>query len=282
MSRRQRIRLIALDLDGTLLDSSGGVPERNRVALRRAALSRSSGGVVVALASGRMTDCIEPTASRLGMDCPVIAYNGALVRDSMRDSKARGREIIFHRPVEAACGERLVEFCRGRYMLNFYWEESLYAEGSEPLRPYAEIYARQTGARYNFLPDLRELSGREPTKLILITDPPERDRLYGRFARELGEELTIIKTNPEYLEFLNKGADKGVALMELAQHYGFAPEEVMAFGDGDNDAPMLAAAGTGIALANGSELAKASADVVSELDNDSCAVAEAVERLVLS
>ncbi len=272
------IRLIALDLDGTLLDSSGRVPERNRNALREAAMVRGErGGVVIALASGRMTDCITPFADALGLDCHIIAYNGGMARRC----EAEGRQVVFHRPLEARYGSELIDFCRDRYMLNFYDDDKLYAQGAPELRRFAGIYSDQTGAVYNFVGDLGPFADRDPTKLILITDPPERDRLYDEWAARRGEETTIVKTNPEYLEFLNRDTDKGVALMALGETLGFSRDEIMALGDGDNDAQMLAAAGLGIAMANASPLSKRSAQLVSELTNDECAVAEALGRYVL-
>lgn len=279
MTDEMTIRLIALDLDGTLLDSSSHVPERNRNALREAAGVRGErGGVVIALASGRMTDCITPFAGELGLDCYIMAYNGAMIRGP----EAEGRATIFHRPLQARYGAELIDYCRDRYMLNFYDDDKLYAQGAPGLRRYADIYANQTGAVYHFVDDLAGLAEKEPTKLILITDPPERDRLHDELAARWGEVTTIVKTNPEYLEFLNRDTDKGVALMMLGETLGLAREEIMALGDGDNDAPMLAAAGLGIAMANAGSLSKRSAKLVSELTNDEFAVAEAIERYVLA
>ncbi len=278
IANEMTIRLIALDLDGTLLDSSSHVPGRNRNALREAAGVRGErDGVVIALASGRMTDCITPSADALGLDCYIIAYNGGMTRRC----EAEGRQVVFHRPLEARYGRELIDYCRDRYMLNFYDDDKLYAQGAPGLRRYADIYANQTGAVYHFVDDLAGLAEKEPTKLILITDPPERDRLHDEWAERWGAETTIVKTNPEYLEFLNRDTDKGVALMALGETLGFSREEIMALGDGDNDAPMLAAAGLGIAMANASPLSKKSAKLVSELTNDEFAVAEALEMHVL-
>lgn len=271
------IRLIALDLDGTLLDSWGRIPGRNRLALRAAA----ERGVVIALASGRMTDCITPFAEEIGLDCHVMAYNGGMVRSPPGVGWAEGREVLFHRPLQASYGGALIEYCRDRYMLNFYHDDRLYAQGAPDLRRYADIYSNQTGAVYDFVDDLGRFAGSEPTKLILITDPPERDRLYDEWVGRWGGETTIVKTNPEYLEFLNRDTDKGVALRALGEALGLSTREIMALGDGDNDAQMLREAGLGVAMANASPLSKKSARVVSELTNDQCAVADAVERYVL-
>ncbi|MHC4252566.1 MAG: Cof-type HAD-IIB family hydrolase [Planctomycetota bacterium] len=273
MARDRRIRLIALDLDGTLLNSEKTISPRNRTALRRA----SDAGVVVALASGRMTDCIAPTAERLGIDCPIIAYNGGMARGRAAD----GRPVLFHRPLEARYSKELTDFCRGRYLLNVYFDDKVYAEETPALRRFAEIYSTRTGAVYEFVPDLGPFEGQDTTKAIIITDPPERDRLHAEWSPRWGDETTIVRTDPEYLEFMERGTDKGVALVGLCEALGIPIEAAMACGDGDNDAEMLAAAGLGVAMANASPRTLAAADEVSPRTNLEDAVADAVERHVL-
>ncbi|MHC4253026.1 MAG: HAD family hydrolase, partial [Planctomycetota bacterium] len=126
MPDHKPIRLVALDLDGTLFDEEKKIPPRNRDALRAAA----DAGVVIALASGRMTDCIGPAADALGIDCPIIGYNGGLVRGKAAD----GRPVMFDRPLDARYGSELIDYCRGRYLLNFYDDDRLYAEDGGVMR----------------------------------------------------------------------------------------------------------------------------------------------------
>jgi hydroxymethylpyrimidine pyrophosphatase-like HAD family hydrolase len=89
-----------------------------------------------------------------------------------------------------------------------------------------------------------------------------------------------MRTNPEYLEFYHLAAGKGRALAALAQHYGIAQAETMAFGDNDNDVSMLEWAGLGVAVANANAATRAAADWVSPLTNNQSAVADALSRLV--
>jgi len=231
LTKHGPIRLIALDLDGTLFNKDKTISPRNRSALRRA----SDAGVVIALASGRMTDCISPAADALGIDCPIIAYNGGMVRGLAAD----GRPVLFHRPLTARYCDELIDFCRGRYLLNVYYDDTLYAEEMPELRRFSEIYATRTGAVYEYVPDLGPFAGRDATKAVIIADPPERERLYEEWSPRWGDETTIVKTDPEYLEFMERGTDKGVALAGLCDSLGVPPEAAMACGDGDNDAEML-------------------------------------------
>jgi len=274
------IRMIALDLDGTLLDDGGTIARENSRVLREYA----GRGVVIVLASGRMTDCVSPFADMLGIDCPLLVYNGAMVRDT----KEKNRDIVFHCPLESVHGDLLIEYCgRNGFHLNYYLDDVLYAQDVPSLRGYAEIYSRQTGAVFHFVRDLRRFRGRSPTKCILITDPYNeedptraRDYQFEHFSSLLGGEVNVVKTNPEYLEFLNGRVDKAVGLSKLAQEYGIDRESIVAFGDGENDREMLAFAGTGVAPANAKDSVKKTADIVLEETNNEAVVARYLSRFL--
>jgi len=274
-------KLVALDLDGTLLNAESEVSEADAQALRDFA---HAGGVVV-LASGRMTDNIRPFYDSLGLDGPTIAYNGALTRTSA----AEGATVILETSLPARYADELIDYTEREHLqLNYYHEEKLYAREEPSLRRFADLYSAQTGAVFHFLPDLHRFRGCEPTKLIIVTDPTvpghpdprHRDELYAVWKQRWGEQVTVMRTNPEYLEFYHCEASKGRALLAVADHYGIDPSLTLAFGDNFNDVSMLRAAGCGVAVANANEEAKAMADWVSSLTNDEHAVADAIEKLV--
>src|SRR5688572_5483590 len=166
MTCTSRIRLIALDIDGTLLDDQKKLPVANRDALRKAA----ERGVRVAIASGRMIPSIEPIEHLLEMDCAIIAYNGGKVVST----RAEGRSCLQHLPLPAEFAEVLIRFSQERdYLLNFYLDDALYADDSPRRSEFMAIYSGRTGARYH-LTDLRRFVGQAPTKLILLAEPAER------------------------------------------------------------------------------------------------------------
>jgi Cof subfamily protein (haloacid dehalogenase superfamily) len=274
-------RLIALDLDGTLLNDRREVSSRDATALRRFA---QSGGLVV-LASGRMTANIRPFYDALGIDGPSIGYNGALARDSL----TAGAGVIVETPLPARYADELLDYTRREHFhLNYYLDEQLYASDDPDLRRFADLYSAQTGALFSFVADLERFRGCEPTKCILVTDPTvpgrpdprHRDELYDVWHERWGAQVTVMKTNPEYLEFYHRDASKATALAAVAHHYGIEQSLTLTFGDNYNDLSMLKWAGCGVAVANAAPGVKDGVDWVSPLTNNESAVADAIERLV--
>jgi len=276
-------RILALDLDGTLLNARGAVSAEDAAALRRFA---EAGGTVV-LASGRMTATIRTHQRALGLDGPTIAYNGAMVREPEAD----GGKVILHRPLPARYADELIEYALAeRLCLNYYLEEVLYARDDPELRRFSDLYTSRTGAVLRFLPDLRVFKGRDPTKALIVTDrtlpgapdPRHRDELYQLWRGRWGDQIMVERSEPEYLEFLHPQAHKGAALAAVAERYGVDRSLVLAIGDSFNDVTMLEWAGCGVAVANAAQEAKRAADWVSPLSHDDSAVADVVARLVVT
>ena len=274
-------RIIALDLDGTLLNDAGTVSPEDLQALQAVAAR----GVTIVFASGRMTESIRLYTKDLHLDGPLISYNGAM----LNDSRACGEGILFHMPLSAAHADELIAYTSAeRFHLNYYLDETLYAREDPTLRRFSDIYHSRTGSEFCFVPDLGRFKGNSPTKLILITDPsdPEqpdprhRDELYARWQDKWAGQVDLVRTDPEYLEFMNPGANKGTALAALARHLGVAQEQVIAIGDGRNDTPMIAWAGLGVAVANAKAEVLATAKYISPKTNNESAVAGVIKQFV--
>ncbi len=271
----KRIRFVALDLDGTLLDDRKHLPADNREALQEV----ERRGLFISIASGRMISTIETIEAQLGIDSIIIAYNGAKVLGQSRE----GRPLLVHKPVPAEIAEFFIRFSQEHgYLLNLYYEDRLYAEDGLLRRPFMEIYSTRTGAEYNLVSSLeKEFAGVCPTKLILLTHRSERDRLHDELGAKLSGQAFITKSEPEYLEIMAAGVDKGSVFPLIANHYGVLTDEMMAVGDAENDIGMLRAAGLGVALANSPSEVKAAADVVTERTNNDGGAAEAIRRWAL-
>ena len=201
----KKFRLLALDIDGTLLDDNKEIPAANRQALAKAVEQ----GVQVAIASGRMTPRIDAVAEELGIDPIIIAYNGGKVLAPRREE----RRMLVHEPLPAPVAERFIQFSQKEgLLLNFYHEDRLYAEDGAQRRPLMEIYSRRTGAEYVIESDLARFMGITPTKLILLAEPARRDLLYEEFKEELGERAFLAKSEPEYLEIMAPKVNKGSSI----------------------------------------------------------------------
>ncbi|QVL36305.1 Cof-type HAD-IIB family hydrolase [Aminirod propionatiphilus] len=264
------IRLVAADLDDTLLDSAGTLRPRTLEAIE--ACRRR--GVVVTVASGRMFRSIAPYGALMGDNLTLIAYNGGLIREA-----ASGRTLR-HRTVEAGLAAEVRALCRRRgWYVQTYIDDELYVESRDDDR--ARAYEKLAAIEAIPLGDAYwDLDG-EPTKMLLIDDATAMVSIAEEMRSRFAGRLSLPRSKPGYLEVVPLDVDKGRALAFLARSMGLGREEVMAIGDGENDLTMIEWAGLGVAMANGSPLARERAAIVTA-SNDDDGVALALERHVLS
>jgi Cof subfamily protein (haloacid dehalogenase superfamily) len=224
-------RILALDLDRTLLNDDHQISPQDAKALQEAAAR----GIHIVFASGRMSASIRLFTKPLDLDGPIVSYNGAMARDS----RARGDGVLLEIPLAARYADELIEYAgKEGFHLNYYLEETLFARDDPELRRFADLYHSRTGSPYQFVSDLERFKGCSPTKIILLADPSEaanphprnRDEQYQLWKSRWGDEVNIVRTDPEYLEFMNPKATKGAALEAIARHLGVPREEVIAMG----------------------------------------------------
>lgn len=259
------IKLIAADLDGTLLDADRGVsPETLRVIT----WIRSK-GVMVVLATGRTYEGVRGIYDVLGLDSPVITNNGGLIYDPATETVLAGN------PLPSTVLRSLLEWLdeRGLYY-QFYTRETIY---TRHLRFLSEEWARKNAT----LPEQQririELLGDGPLpealetelfyKLLVMDGSPDviaevRDHIDA--IPEL--ETTISIENG--LDIMCAGINKGYGLKRLAEMLGILPEEIMALGDQENDIEMLQYAGVGVAMENAPIHVKEHADRIAPLHNE--------------
>jgi Cof subfamily protein (haloacid dehalogenase superfamily) len=266
--------MIALDLDGTLLKSNASVSSRNRKALQAA----HKNGIEIVLASGRMTPAMEDAAAQLGFDVHLVSYNGAAVCSQ----HAHKRERLFHQPLPAAVAKDLFQVARERRLqVNFYHNDVIVSEDAPHLRPHIDVYRSRTQSPFRFVDRLDDYLHESPTKMLFVVDPAIRNPLSEELARSFGQRATIVRTDPEYLEFLDPAIDKGRGVERLAAMLNIPMQAIMAMGDGENDVTMLRSVGFGVSVANAGAPAKSAAKSVTQNDHNNDAVAEAIERWVL-
>jgi hypothetical protein len=258
--------LLALDVDGTLLDSRHRIPPAVASAVRRVRAL----GVPVVLATSRPPLAVWPILARLGLvePLPFIACQGALTGAY----SASGRFVVLdRRPMDVARALAVVALA-DRHGLSASW-----FSGERWLVGAVDAQVVQEAEIVGFTPTVADLSaeGEGPEKLLLLSDLPApglADSL------DLPPGVVVVESTPTHFEVTAAGVDKETALARVCRGLGIARNEVAAMGDGRNDRSMLEWAGTSISPANGHPDVLAVADLVVP-SNDEDAVARAVDLL---
>ena len=272
-----KIKLIAMDMDGTLLDDEQRIPAANLTALKDAV----SQGVCIAICSGRSANDVSYFASDAGLnDCVIISLNGACCLEAPHKKPYslhtvpppvadRVTEILLRHGVTFACFQQ----SRVIVLQNDHKAEKL-NWGTHVARDNVNAYAYGVEALEKF-----KVEG--ICKFVYIDEDcsPRIEQVRQELLPLEGLFVTSSWSNN--LELMPQGVSKGVALRELAQRLSIAQAEVMAMGDYDNDLDMIEYAGFGVAMGNASEHVKQAAQHIT-LTNEENGVAAAIQQFVLS
>jgi len=266
------IKMVALDLDGTLLTDDLTIEPEVKEAIKRV----QERGILVTLATGRMFRSARPFARELGLKGPLVVYNGAQVRE------AETGELLFERPLPLAIACPLICCLLEKgYPCNVYVDDDLFVEQVHPVQ---EEYARRVGVKLHPVENMVEFlhrKRREPVKIVAIRSPEELDCLEKTLRQKMGKKVHFTRSLPFYLEILHPLVNKGEALRILAGRYKIKPQEIIAVGDSYNDLQMIRYAGVGVAMANAPEEVKAAALYITGSNNEG-GVAQALEKFILS
>ena len=262
------IRLIAIDMDDTLLNETQQVTERTREAIRRAI----DAGVAVTIATGRMFRSALPFAQELGINLPLILYNGAMIRE------IHTGKTIFHRPIGTDLAQELADLFRQRdWYLQKYVDDRLYVPkldaNAKFYADYARVEAIPLGKKFFEMTEA-------PTKMLSMGDTAELNVIRTEVMARYGDRLYLASSKKRYLEMVDIRVNKGEAVAFLAESLGIAKTEVMAIGDSMNDVDMIEYAGCGVAMGNANATVRAAANFVTA-SNSEDGVAEAIEKFVL-
>lgn len=266
-----KIKLIVLDIDGTLLNSRLELSERNERALKAAL----EAGAQVALATGKTSNAGAKLVERLGLSTPGIYLQGTAIFEA--DGSIRYQQTldpVVARQVITYAEDRGFEFIA--YSGTRMMVPRANQEVIDGIMRYHEPMPEVVGPLQNLLDNLAF------NKLMIIgPGPREIKALRWQLQAQLDGQCRLMQAGiPEMLEVLPHGASKGAALRVMLKNMGIDAKNVMAMGDAENDIEMLQVAGLGVAIGNASDSLKAAArEVVASNDDDG--VAEAIERFVL-
>lgn len=262
------IRLIATDLDDTLLNAAHDVTARTLRAVRAA----MEAGVMISLSSGRMPEGMIPFAEKLGVNAPMILFNGGLIYDHRTD------QTLFSNAIPAAAAREVAKtleemgvyvqaypgkgfYCNRKCDHTFAYERQIHVIATELGIPVSEWI--QT----------------DMIKMLAISTPDRITEVQAHLKEKFPTGVNFFKSKPHFLEIVSEGIDKGRALLTLGEKLGIDREEIMAFGDGQNDATMIAAAGCGVAVENAVEECKRNAKIIAPR-NTQDGVAQIIEQFL--
>jgi 5-amino-6-(5-phospho-D-ribitylamino)uracil phosphatase len=283
------VRLLALDLDGTLLDSRGRVSARNRRAIERA----RAAGVRVALVTGRRFRDARPLALELGIDVPVIAHNGALTKH------ARTLETVAVYPLPLAAAREVLRLGRAHNADPLVSDDHEGAgllvydhlnEANRPVLEYIEWARRIHGAEAEQavvrVESLEQYLDHPPVHIAFSGTDAEMLRLSEVLRQELSESVKLMVTvYPQksfgLVDVIHPEVSKGTGLAAVAREYEVERAEVMAIGDNHNDTEMLEFAGTRVIVANAEANLRDIEGVHVTSANDEDGVAVAIEEFIL-
>lgn len=269
-------KILFLDLDGTLLNDRKEISAGNRAALEKALAM----GHRVVIATGRPLSSAIAKSVELGLTeegCYVIAYNGGVVYD------VHAGKTIFERliPARTACDiARLVDshnvhvqtYAHDAVLVSPRWEDA-------ELKRYCSVIS----IGHRVLPDFPEKLELDVPKVLAVSfdNHAVLEPLYSLIRQQFFDVVDCFFSSDALLEIVPKGMNKGEAVRSMCKRLDIPVGNSVAVGDAENDLTMIAAAGVGVCMANGSAPVKAIADYITQRDNNHDGVAEVVEKFML-
>ena len=277
--KQHPIRLLALDIDGTLTDPNFQVPARNIAALRAA----HEAGIEIILATGRRHDYALPIAQELSFPIWLISSNGALIRSS-------DNETFFTDRLPARTAAELIQYMdefRGHAVLTFDrstnvpGNDSLVLESADELNKTVSRWLQVNRPYIKFVSPLEDALTEDPLQAMYCGRVAVMERLQKRLNQAAFlDKITVMRTQYDHrdlciLDILNRDCSKGHALRRWAEERGLKPEQIMAIGDNHNDLEMLEFAGVAVVMGNASNELKQNGWMVTG-SNEESGVAQAV------
>lgn len=265
------VKLLALDLDGTVVSNLREISKPVEKAIRKAIAK----GVAVTIATGRELPATLKFAERLGITTPIICYQGALIQD------LQNKQALKIQHVPAKLSRNIIKFARkNKLPMVLYTPDAHYTELPSPL---IQETLHTTKTSLTVVNNLLSVLGKEthPLKFLFIQDLSNIEKVSQQLAAEFGDVFDIVRTHEIIVEAILPDVSKGHALIALAKHLNIPISQTMAIGDQENDVSMIECAGIGVAMGNATESAKAVADVIAP-SVEADGAAWAIEKYILN
>lgn len=263
------IKLVALDLDGTLVREDLSISQRVKDTLSHLI---NETDIKVVIATGRMYRSAVSFAQEIGVTEPIVTYQGAMVRDLI------GSEPIYHQAIPLDIAKTLLEYLHeGDYHTNIYMNDSLWTHQDNP---HLEYYRQASRVEPELTTDLLSVLVAPPTKVMVIDDS-RVESLMKTLQDKFAGHLVCCRSRHNFCEMIHQDVSKWNAIKHLTKQYGIQADEVIAIGDQNNDLSMIQEAGIGVAMGQAPDDVKIHANwVTKSVDEDGAAVA--IEKFVLN
>lgn len=261
--------MLVLDIDGTIFKKDYTITDTLKNALQRLVKN----GIKVVLCTGRMYAATKCIAEEIGLNTPVICYQGGLIKNFYDNS-----DTICETTMQANLALEIVKELKKRgVFFNLYINDHLIVERD---CDYIEEYVRARNLSYKVVENCEILDYTGVNKILAIDNDTDLiSNLQKEMAEKYKDTLYVVKSTPRFCEFSNINATKGNAVRFLAEMWNINKSEIMACGDNDNDIEMLLAAGTKVAMGNATDGLKEIADFVTDtVDNDG--VVKAIDKYI--
>lgn len=261
------IKLIASDMDDTLLNSKCIISLRNEEAIKKAIAA----GKIFIIATGRMYVSVRPYAEKLGLDVPLVTYNGALVKGALSG------KVYYEHKMKLETANEVLDYCKkhGYYVQLYIGDKILIKQENI----WSQMYTKISGVPTTSVGESLYHTDVSPYKILVMTEADEFTTVWKNFAEYFKGKLDVTSSKDNFLELMEPGINKWEAVKNVAAAYGVQPQEIMCIGDSNNDIVMIENAGIGVAVANAKDNVKDKAKIVTA-SNDDDGVALVIESIL--
>lgn len=260
-------KLIAVDMDGTLLNSQKQISKETVKMIQKCV----DAGIIFTICTGRPIQGVRNYADQLNLTCPVITYNGAVI------VKADTEAVLFEQSLQQEDAQKIFALGQQYNTTQCIWSGGqLYGN---KLNDRIHEYKKFSGVEPLLVEDFDTLSKRGITKILWDDDAHRISQMQEDLKHNDLSEVNHCTSTPNFLEFFSSRVSKAIAMAKLGELYHINREEMVAIGDGLNDLSMIRYAGLGIAMGNAEPAVKAAAQWITDTNNED-GVGEAMERII--